>query len=174
MLIFVAGVHGVGKGYLCERHASNNNMLYKSASEIIKENSGIDLSQDKLTSDINQNQKILISALNEFKKNNKDLLLDGHFALVNKSGDITPLPLNIFDLMKIDAVILIENEKEIITQRILNRDGKQPLYSVEELMTAEINNAKFICNKLDIPLKVLMAPTFSDFDEAVKNVGRRT
>ncbi|MEZ3415910.1 AAA family ATPase [Pantoea dispersa] len=173
MLIFIAGIHGVGKGYLCERYILNNDFLHKSASQLIRENGNITLSSDKLTTDIERNQAILISALDKMRENDENLLLDGHFSLIGENGSVNLLPCEIFKLMKIDAVILIENDKDLIEKRILDRDGSKPLYDIMNFMTSERNNAISICNKLEIPLKTLTAPNLNEFDEAIKEIRRR-
>ncbi len=170
MLIFVAGVHGVGKGYLCDSYISNNNMLHKSASQLIKENSDVVLTDNKLTSDVERNQLILISALEELKAQNKSVLLDGHFALVSKDGEIKKLPSSVFKSMKLDAVILIENDKKTITERVIKRDKIAPLYDVDKLLFIEAENADLICKELGMPLIKLMAPTLADFERTIEEI----
>ncbi|EKN4069294.1 AAA family ATPase [Yersinia enterocolitica] len=172
MLIFVAGVHGVGKGYLCEKYSIYNNAIHKSASQLIKEYGGLELPDDKLTSNVDRNQVILIAALDVLRENKETILLDGHFALVSKSGVIKKIDLDVFKALRLDGVILIKNDSEVITQRILKRDGNNPVYNVEELISMEEENTHTVCEKLKIPLKELIAPTLDDFIKAVKEIGR--
>ncbi|EFO2713906.1 AAA family ATPase, partial [Escherichia coli] len=49
MLIFIAGVHGVGKGYLCSFAKDDFGVTHVSASELIKNNSNIKFDNSKLT-----------------------------------------------------------------------------------------------------------------------------
>jgi len=172
MLIFVAGVHGVGKGFLCNNYIKNSNVLHKSASQLIRENSNITLTDNKLTSGMEQNQKILIAALDKLKSENKILLLDGHFSLVSKYGEVKKLSSSVFKSINIDMVVLIENTKDIITKRIIERDNSEPAYDIEELIKAESENANSICTELNIPLIRLMSPTLNEFNDIIDGIRR--
>ena len=87
MLIFIAGVHGVGKGYLCSFAKDDFGVTHVSASELIKNNSNIKFDNSKLTATPDKNQSILLTALNALKSKVSNILLDGHFTLINKNGD---------------------------------------------------------------------------------------
>ncbi|MBZ6987667.1 AAA family ATPase, partial [Klebsiella pneumoniae] len=91
MLIFIAGVHGVGKGYLCSFAKDDFGVTHVSASELIKNNSNIKFDNSKLTTTPDKNQSILLTALNALKSKVSNILLDGHFTLINKNGDIEVL-----------------------------------------------------------------------------------
>lgn len=173
MLIFVAGVHGVGKGYLCENYAVSNRAVHKSASQLIKEYGNVELTVDKLTVDIDRNQLILMAAIDDLKEKKEDILLDGHFSLITKAGSIEKIDTDIFKDLKLDGVILIKNDLEIIKQRLIMRDNKEPIYDINELMMAEQNHARAVCKELNIPLKELLAPTIDDFVMAVEEIGHK-
>lgn len=172
MLIFVAGVHGVGKGYLCENYVGSNRAVHKSASQLIKEYGNVELTLDKLTADIDRNQLILMAAIDDLKGKKEDILLDGHFSLVTKAGSVEKIGIEIFKGLKLDGVILVKNDLELIKQRLIMRDNKEPIYEINELMSAEQNHARAVCKELGIPLKELLAPTIDDFVMAVEEIGR--
>ncbi|WP_345828675.1 ATP-binding protein [Erwinia sp. HDF1-3R] len=172
MLIFIAGVHGVGKGYLCEKYTSKNNVIHKSASQLIREHGSITLPTDKLVTDADRNQLILASALNALAKEQKTILLDGHFCLALKGGGIKKLDLNVINSLNVDAVVLIENTSDIIKKRIFERDGKYPSYDLENLKELEQENAFYICDELNIQIKKLTAPTLKEFTSVINNFER--
>lgn len=171
MLIFVAGVHGVGKGFLCEKAIDRLDILHKSASELIKENSTTALNKDKHTDNVDGNQLTLLRALTEYKKNNRNLLLDGHFALLDKNGRIKDIAQEIFSGMNIDHVILISEAVETIRKRIRNRDGIEIDYDLNELIEHETQNAKYITSELNIPFYELKSPTSEDFIKKIHELG---
>ena len=173
MLIFIAGIHGVGKGYLCEKYSIRNNAIHKSASQLIREHGAVELPVDKLVTDADRNQLILASALKSLSKDQKTILLDGHFCLALKNGEIKKLDSNVINSLNIDAVILIENTSEIIQERIVMRDGKKPSYDVNNLKELEEKNAFSICSELNIPIKKLMAPTLDKFTSAINYFERK-
>ncbi len=108
MLIFIAGVHGVGKGYLCSFAKEEFEVTHVSASELIKNNSQLTFNSSKLTATPDKNQIILLTALKELTSKKQNILLDGHFTLINTKGDVEELKPEIFEKMSLDGVILIE------------------------------------------------------------------
>ena len=171
MLIFVAGVHGVGKGYLCKKALDYYDVVHKSASALIKENSTTILNKDKHTDNVDGNQVVLIKALAEYKKNNSHLLLDGHFALLDKEGSIKDIPQETFSGMKIDYVILISESVETIRERVKSRDGIEINYNINELIDRELQNAIKITSALNIPFIELKAPSSEDFIKKLQELG---
>jgi adenylate kinase len=172
MLIFIAGAHGVGKGYLCEKYKAECNVTYKSASEIIRESGNITLPANKLATDLDRNQLILISALESLLKNEEKILLDGHFCLIQKNGEVIKLTKTIFKHLNIDGVILLENDSNTIKKRIIERDGNEPPYDIELLSQMEKENALLICKELNIPIKILNSSTLDEFKNAMSELER--
>ncbi|MCU6339273.1 AAA family ATPase [Enterobacter quasiroggenkampii] len=171
MLIFVAGVHGVGKGYLCKKTLERLDILHKSASELIQENSTTLLDKHKHTDNVDGNQTILINALAEYKKNNSNLLLDGHFSLLDKEGRIKDISLETFSGMSIDHVILISESEETIRERIKSRDGIEINYNLKKLIEHETQNAIYITSKLNISFSELKSPSSEDFIKKIQELG---
>ncbi|EFB71506.1 hypothetical protein PROVRUST_07246 [Providencia rustigianii DSM 4541] len=170
MLIFIAGVHGVGKGYLCKKYVENNKAIHKSASQLIREYGQIELPTSKLTENIDRNQLILLAAIDNLTQNGCMLLLDGHFALVSKDGIITEIEIDVFERLNPDGVILLQNDIGLITQRITERDSNAIQYDINSLIEHETNNAKKICTDLDIPLKELYSASIKDFSDAIEEI----
>ncbi|CAH3472253.1 AAA family ATPase [Citrobacter freundii] len=174
MLIFIAGVHGVGKGYLCKKYVESNHAIHKSASQLIREYGQIELPTSKLTEDIDRNQLILLAAVDNLTQNGCILLLDGHFALVSKDGTITAIETDVFKRLNPDGVILLQNDTDLITQRIIERDGDTIRYDISSLIEHEKDNAKKICTDLDIPLKEIYSASIKDFSDAIEDIKRES
>lgn len=173
MLIFIAGVHGVGKGFLCETALTHFEVIHKSASALIKENSQVTFSKDKNTANIDKNQAILLNALSELRKNDVNLLLDGHFTLVNKEGVITDISKETFLGMNIDYIILISEPEEVVKGRILSRDGIDVNYDLKELIRRERQNAIKISKELSLPFHELKSPTPNEFINKLRELSVR-
>ncbi|MHA3383883.1 ATP-binding protein [Yersinia enterocolitica] len=171
MLIFIAGVHGVGKGYLCSLAEKELQVTHISASKLIKDNSQITFDSSKLTETPDKNQLILLSALEKLTHSKNDLLLDGHFTLINKTGNIEELKFDIFQKMSLDGVILITEPAKTISKRLLLRDGIEITYDLDKLIEVERENAIRITKKLKTPLIILNSPTKNDFFSALKKLG---
>ncbi|WP_423204699.1 ATP-binding protein [Pseudomonas kribbensis] len=163
MVFFLAGVHGVGKTSICSALADTLKIPSMSASQLIKLQSELEAwTSDKKTKEIPSNQQKLLSAIRACKKNNAVFLLDGHFALLDHSGSITPIEHNVFFEMGLSAVILIEDEPCAISQRLENRDKVQwDKALIANLQEAEREGALSFCRKAGIPLLIAEQ---SDFD----------
>lgn len=169
MIIFIAGAHAVGKSYLCKNNIKANKLLHKSCSQIIQETKEKSWNDDKLVHDIEKNQIILLTELEKIRSSEHNLLLDGHFVLVSNEGNYTPIEHHIFEKMAIDAILLIETEAEIISERFKHR-GAKLTFIPNKLMEEERKNAKLIAIKLNIPIKILTSPTQEEFDITVERL----
>ncbi|MFM2275465.1 MAG: hypothetical protein RL211_1337 [Pseudomonadota bacterium] len=159
-VIFLAGVHGVGKGYLGAPAAKAAGITHCTASQLIREEKGLATwGLDKRTTDVDDNQRALIQAVNKLRALG-DILLDGHFVLRNAVGLLTPLETSVFDQLKLKGVVLLTNDPKVIVERLANRDNKSPdEASIAELADAELSHAKHVCKALNLPLSVLHSPT---------------
>ncbi|HDT1001885.1 TPA: AAA family ATPase [Klebsiella pneumoniae subsp. pneumoniae] len=171
MLIFIAGVHGVGKGYLCSFAKEEFEVTHVSASELIKNNSQLTFNSSKLTATPDKNQIILLTALNELTSKKQNIVLDGHFTLINAKGEVEELKPDIFEKMSLDGVILIEESDETIRERVMLRDRTQITYNLGKLIETERKNAIYITEMIDAPLIILKSPTKDEFLIALEKLG---
>ncbi|KQT42612.1 MULTISPECIES: ATP-binding protein [unclassified Methylophilus] len=172
MIIFVAGIHGVGKSYLCKAYSENEheNAIHSSASQLIKQQLKVEnWGADKYVSDIDRNQTALLEALKRFQ-GNELLLLDGHFVLLKSANEFECVPENIFVQAKFSACILIETDLPTVTERLMNRDGISAEVDLDLFFSKERARAEYICKKIEIPLIKLNSPSQKDFNEAVNNL----
>lgn len=168
MTVFVAGVHGVGKSYLCQQYALEFGVIHESASGLIRrEFSQAEWSADKKVHNVHDNQIALRSAVKRINDSGRQLLLDGHFVLINSESKFVLLDSPVFEGLELTGVILIEADSEVISSRLALRDSVQSAVDINAFLMAERAQAQSVCRCLDIPLKVLSGASFEDFSAAV-------
>ena len=147
-IVFLAGVHAVGKTSFCEAIKKDFNFVSYSASSLIKH-----LAIEKEVENVKSNQDLLIFALEREEIDADTVVLDGHFCIQNKNKEIENIPLETFRRIFPKSIILLTLEPEIISQRILKRDGifKSPSF-IKDFQEKEVNRAVFISNTLPTSL----------------------
>ncbi|GLE72814.1 TPA: AAA family ATPase [Pseudomonas aeruginosa] len=169
MTVFVAGVHGVGKSYLCRKYASEHGVLHESASALInKERSSSSWGNDKRVRNVNENQFALKNAVDRIISDGSTLLLDGHFVLIGPECEFIYLPVFTFSDLHISAVVLVENSPSIVLDRLKARDSIGAVVDVTEFLKAERFQAELVCKNLDVPLFVLDAPDYDEFSCVIR------
>jgi adenylate kinase len=154
-MIFVSGVHGVGKTYLCDILKKKFEIEAYSASQLISIQKGKQFSNDKLTHDIENNQDFLVAAVDELKEKGELFLLDGHFCLLDEKGCITRISKDVFFNMKPSLMILLTEDPKIIVERRFQRDGiRLNEKEIALFQESEILYAKEISNELKVPLEI--------------------
>ena len=153
-MIFVAGVHGVGKTSLCEKLASKIGIQHKSAGQIIREVDPTALSgATKAVSDIDRTQELLLEGVDRIRRERNNLLLDGHFALVNGLGRIDAIAHDVFEALAINGIILFHASPRQIYERLSARDANPlPFDMLEELQAVEVAAAESIAKSLAISI----------------------
>jgi adenylate kinase len=150
-IIFISGVHGAGKTTLCKNIYDNLNINYYTCSELIKriDDKALD-SSSKNINDINRNQDILLKSLN-MNVNEKNILLDGHFCLIDKMGRISKMPMNIFINLPISLIVVVTRNPEDIVHSLLGRDNKNyDVKFIQSFQDQEVSYAKDVANLLNI------------------------
>ena len=140
-IIFIGGIHGVGKGTICENIADNNNVIHLSASKILKWKD-ISSTHNKLVNDLDSTQKRLINGLNSVIIEKNIYLLDGHYCLINSKGILEKIAEKTFELIDPQIIAIVIEEVEKIHERLIIRDGVN--YSIpflRDFQNMEINYA---------------------------------
>lgn len=151
-IIFVGGIHGVGKGTFCNRVSNLTNLVHLSSSSLIKwtEISSI---ENKKVIDINKTQERLVLGLEKATNQNNKYLLDGHFCLLDKENSTTNVPLKTFKRINPKGIIILQEDVNIIYRRLSNRDNlSYPLEVLSQLQKKEISRAKEVALRLKIEL----------------------
>lgn len=154
-MIFVSGIHGVGKTYFCNMIKEKLGIRNFSASQLIAEKRKRNFSVDKCVSDIDDNQLLLLNAINELRQADEEFILDGHFCLLTEEGVITRIPMETYTLLKPDIMILLLENSKTIAERRFQRDGiRQDECTIIDFQEAEKVYATEIAKQLNIPLEI--------------------
>lgn len=153
-IIFIAGIHGVGKSRLCKESSIYQKVQYLSSSDIIRQYKFIH-TEDKSVkkNQIHKNQDLLIRGLELIEENNSILLLDGHFLLFDENNIPSKIPLSTFKKIHPICIIVIVDDPKKIALRLLERDHKEyPIKLLDKMQRDELQYASEIANLLKVPL----------------------
>lgn len=154
-MIFISGIHGVGKTYFCNMIKEKLGINNYSASQLIADKRNRDFSVDKCVTDIVDNQELLLDAINELRQNGDEFILDGHFCLSDEKGVITRIPMQTYTLLKPDIMILLLETPKIIAERRFQRDGiRQDEFEIFDFQEAEKAYAMEVAEYLNIRLEI--------------------
>ena len=170
-IIFVGGVHGVGKTTLCHHAAKLLGLDYFSSSKVISsEKAEAALAADKFVSDVMGNQSLLIQGIRKLYKNhNKTILLDGHFCLLEANHDFQEIPVDVFRELNLQGIVVLHDAPLAIYQRWVDRDNNisQDPVIIEKFQELELRQAHLVANNLNIPIRALKALDKFKFTEAI-------
>jgi len=153
-MLFVGGIHGVGKSTICHGAFSPLGYQCETASSLIITH-GRSIEKNKHVSDVPGNQSALIEQLILAKKHYSRLLLDGHFTLINRQGQIEPIDTCVFEAINPDQLILIKGETEEISRRLNARDSTRWDSSfLTKYQDMETEHARYVSEKIGVPLQV--------------------
>jgi adenylate kinase len=150
-IIFIGGIHGVGKGEICKEIALKTDIIHLTASQILKWEEISD-NDNKLVKNITSTQNRLIKGLKNLIKKDKKYLLDGHFCLLNSNEVPSRIDEETFDQINPKVIAIVIDDIEEIAKRLEARDGK--IYDrnvLNQLQQMETEYAKYLSNKYSIP-----------------------
>jgi len=154
-VVFIGGVHGVGKSTICQHICRELNMEYLSASELLKWKDINEDEKNKKVEDIPFTQNRLITGLKNILQEDKSYLLDGHYCLLNKDNEVENISLDTFKKINPITLILILGNVKEIKKRLENRDNKPYEYELlEHLQNSEFAYAKILSEVLNVPLYI--------------------
>ena len=155
-IIFVAGVHGVGKGYFCNELAATIKSEHVIASDLIRKRKRV--GREKHVANVNDNQLILIDELRNFKTDKHRLLLDGHFCLFGADKLIERIPLGVFKKLNVSSILLLVAPSSLINNRLINREDKKldiTIEEIEKLQASEFKWAQVVASDMGIPIETI-------------------
>jgi adenylate kinase len=169
-MIFIGGIHGVGKTSLCKSISQQFNIAYHSASHLITDMKNEVYSQNKLIENIERNQDLLSLAVDKLNAE-KWFLLDGHFCLLNQDGQITHIPQDTFTRLAPRALIVLTDTIESISNRISVRDkvrfNNQLLH---DFQAQETEHSESIAKHLNSSLLNINVNNTKDIFDFVENL----
>ena len=151
-IIFVGGVHGVGKSTFSAVVKQKCRAIEcLSSSKIIKwENPS-----HKEVENVEETQDPLLANLPYFIDQDKNYLLDGHFCLLTEQGTIERVPIEVFEVMSPSLIIVLKEEPAIICQRLNKRDSHNyPIELVTNFQEEELKYAAEVADTLGISLEI--------------------
>ena len=153
-LIFLAGIHGVGKGYFCDKLLEEVKIPGYGASQLIREGRG-EVSIDKKVGDVQNNQDILLEQIQK-KAQSGLFILEGHFCLLDKENNIEDIPLSTFHEINPKEIFLLEAPVKDIQRNLNNRDSvKYDLDLIARLIEREREYSLKVASELDISIRVI-------------------
>lgn len=154
-MIFLSGVHGVGKSYFCRLVKEATGIEFYSASKLIAEKRQIEFSQNKLIPDIDDNQPYLLQAVAELKATGQNFILDGHFCLLDATGRVQRISSDTFTTLMPETIILLTEKPKIIAERRRVRDKIDVNESsIIDFQLQECNYAKELAENIGAQLFV--------------------
>lgn len=161
-MIFVGGVHGVGKTYFSEKMSLKYNYRHYSASDLIN----FERNSSKKVDDLEGNQEQLIKNVLALKEKSDKFILDGHFCLINESGDIERVPEETFIKLAPRIIVVLKADTKFIKGNLLTRDR----YVQEEKFLAKFQEeeclyATEIAEKLGCRIEFVSMPINTKIDD---------
>lgn len=150
-IIFIGGIHGVGKGTICKKISSSKNINHLSASKVLKWNK-ISTKENKLVNSLYTTQSRLIKGLDALIQNTDTYLLDGHYCLLNSKSKPEKVSEKTFEIIAPKVMAIVIEDTEVIYERLKQRDGtKYSLSLLDEMQEMEIDYAKYLSSKFNKP-----------------------
>lgn len=173
-MIFLGGVHGVGKTSMCDGISDKFGLKVLSASAIIRaerEHPSSDLRT--AVSNVGGNQGLLIRGVHRLLAEAPgNYLLDGHFALRTLDGNIEEIEADVFHSIGVRGLICLVDQPAAIAQRLTARDSESHQVDViSQLQSAELSSAESVSGTLALPLKVVQAFDERAFEESLRFFG---
>lgn len=124
-----------------------------------------------MVSNIEDNQKLLVKGIDNILRENQSLILDGHFTLLNTDRKIKEIDVEVFKLLSIQGILLLQASPEEIYTRLMKRDGRSiDLDLIRDYQIAEEKHAINVAKLLHIPIKKLLNFTDDDLFMTFKSI----
>lgn len=167
-LIFIGGIHGVGKSSFCSEIAAALNIQHFSAGELIRRQREVAALPDKRVFDVNGNQNLLVAAIEALSIGEASVLLDGHFCVLNSSEEIVRIPIRTFEQLAPLAVLVISDDIRKIQERLRFRDRKNHSIEIlQALQDAELAHANDVCSAIKTTLRRVQPDMLSNAKEFI-------
>ena len=170
-IIFVGGVHGVGKSNCCQHISERTGLQWFMASALIKAEmqSAVALGSKGVVDPIGNQELLLRGVRNCMSPDQGRALLDGHFTLLNVDGEIVVVDIDVFVRLGLERIIVIRGDAAEICSRLRERDGQDwSIVKISAHQDAEIKQAHEIATKLRIPILLIEAFDPDGLEKAVE------
>lgn len=164
-MIFLGGIHGVGKGYFSKILEKELEIKAFSSSELIKNQNKL----DKRVKDIKGNQSKLLIQVDRLKEMYNTFILDGHFCLIDDKGNFSEIPKDTFVGLNPQIMVLMEEDPVTIVERRKRRDGVElPIDKMSDFMRYERDYALEISELLE--KKLIICNSSEEHEYTIKRI----
>lgn len=154
-IIFIGGIHGVGKGTLCNKVCGELNLYHLTASEILKWDE-ISKKNNKLVENFSLTQNKLIKNLQKIINKEGKYILDGHYCLLNSDQTPERIDFETFQFLDPFAFVVVMDDAKKIKSRLEARDKKSYDYELLfRFQQMELEYSIELSNKLKKPHMIL-------------------
>jgi adenylate kinase len=169
-IVFVGGIHGVGKGRLCRVLGEHLGWAHLSAGKLIAAAENEPERLDKRVADAVSNQERLLRVLSATMSPGIRYLLDGHFCLLTPNLSFTPTPFHVFERISPEAILLLKEKPAVIAQRLQIRDGRShPDDFLRAFQAEEISLATMTAERLNVPFLEASPENYEEILEFCKS-----
>ena len=163
-VIFVAGVHGVGKSTFSKALSEATGIPSFSAGKLIADRRKNTPPPDRHVADVPKNQDALVEAICRLPGNPTTIILDGHFCVRDATGGIKRIPFATYQALRVKLAMVLCSDVRTIQNQLQQRDGMAPpIEELEAFQRAEIEYGEKVASDLGIPFSSLNA---SEIDNA--------
>lgn len=172
-MIFLGGVHGVGKTSMCAGVSESFGLQVISASAIIRaERAQPSLDSRTAVLNVGGNQGLLVRGVQRIVADIPErylYLLDGHFALRTLAGNIEEIDADVFQAIGVSGLICLIDDPAAIAQRLSARDGEvHDVIAISQLQAAELSAAEAVSRTLGLGLNVVQAFDSRAFEDCLR------
>ncbi|MBA3986452.1 MAG: AAA family ATPase [Flavobacteriales bacterium] len=169
-IVFIGGIHGVGKSTICNSICNALKISYLSASDVLKWSKLNSDVKNKKVEDISLTQNLLINGLNEHVQKDCKYILDGHYCLLNKDGHVERIPIETFQKINPNALSVIIAGVTEIKNHLESRDNRAYDFDLlNEMQETEIQYAKDISSLLRRPLFIAQKDEITELINFIKS-----
>jgi adenylate kinase len=152
-VFFVGGIHGAGKTSLCKQLLAALPAEHATAGDLIRNTPGTPACIEKAVNNVPENQRRLLNALDARRATCTTLLLDGHFCLLNRDGEVQDISIEVFRTISPSAIVLVEDDPLVIQRRLQSRDGTSyTVQLISEFGRRELDHATAVSKTINVPL----------------------
>jgi len=168
-IIFIGGIHGSGKGTICNQTSKDFEIPHFSCSKLLKWEELSSISNKKVD-DFEVTQNRLLNGIRSNISPEKLTLLDGHFCLLNQEGTPEKIEEQTFTDINPILIAIVTEDVNTIHDRLENRDGNSyELDILDKMQQLEYSQAKAVSNLLTIPLIELNSKNIEEFHKFIKS-----
>jgi adenylate kinase len=170
-IIFVGGIHGVGKSTCCQHVSERSGLQWLTASALIKSEKESAIAEGcKEVLDATGNQELLIRGLGKrVGSSDERVIIDGHFTLLKSGGEIVVVEQDVFRQLGLERIVVFRDDPVAICKRLCGRDGRKWSTSrVADHQDAEIERGNIMALNFGVPFFSLDA---FDTDGLVRAIG---